>query len=64
MSLDDSTLVKLVEPRPRTFVAAHVLFARYVLFALIAGFSNLAAQKLTVRLAPTWPVMVSVQVLT
>ncbi len=45
-----------------SFLAAHVIFARYVFFAVIAGLSNLAAQEATVRIVPSWPVMVSVLV--
>lgn len=45
-----------------SFLAAHVIFARYVFFAVIAGLSNLAGQEATVRIVPSWPVMVSVLV--
>lgn len=44
----------------RPFLAAHAVFVRYVLFAVIAGLANLGAQEATVRIGPAWPLMVSV----
>ena len=43
-------------------LAAHAIFIRYVLFAVIAGVTNLAAQEVTVRLFPDQPIMVSIVV--
>jgi len=47
-----------VEPSPR--LAAHVIFVRYVLFAVVASIANLVSQEAAVRLVPWAPLMVSV----
>ena len=62
MTVDDSAVAQPIEANARLAIAAHLIFARYVLFAAVAGLSNLAAQELTVRLLPTSPVMTSVLV--
>ncbi len=46
----------------RAPLAAHVIFVRYVLFAIISGLSNLASQEIVVRALPLAPLMVSVLV--
>lgn len=46
----------------RPALSAHVVFIRYVLFAVVAGLANLGAQEGVMRLAPLWPVMLSVLV--
>lgn len=60
MSTQDDTPIATEGSAPRSFLAAHVIFARYVFFALISGLANLGAQEIVVRMAPTWSVMVSV----
>lgn len=62
MSIDEGTPLAATTVEPRSFLAAHVIFARYVFFAVIAGVANLASQEATVRLLPALPVMVSVLV--
>jgi putative flippase GtrA len=42
------------------FLSARVIFFRFVVFAVMAGLANLAAQEAVVRLYPLWPVMISV----
>jgi putative flippase GtrA len=43
-------------------LTAHVIFVRYVLFAILAGLANLASQEAVVRLFPLWPVAASILV--
>lgn len=45
---------------PEPFLAGHVLFARYVLFAVLSGLANLATQELTLRIGRGLPVAVSI----
>jgi putative flippase GtrA len=44
----------------RPSLASHVIFTRYVLFAIVSGLANLAFQEIVVRTVPTLPIMVSV----
>jgi putative flippase GtrA len=52
----------MVDEKPiySTSLAAHILFVRYVLFAVIAGLANLASQELAVRFLPHQPIMMSI----
>jgi putative flippase GtrA len=49
-----------IEALERPALAGHVIFIRYVLFAIVAGLANLAAQEAVVRLLPGAVVMISV----
>jgi putative flippase GtrA len=51
-----------VEAACRPPPAAHVIFVRYVLFAIFSGLSNLASQEVIVRALPLVPVMISILV--
>lgn len=51
-----------VADKTQTYLAAHEVFARYVLFATIAGLANLGAQEMTIRALPDVPVMLSILV--
>ena len=44
----------------RSFLAAHVIFTRYVFFAVLSGVANLAAQEIATRVVPLAPLMLSV----
>lgn len=46
----------------RPALTGRAVFVRYVVFALIAGLANLAAQEATVRALPAAPIMASVLV--
>jgi putative flippase GtrA len=56
--------VTMTEAKKSTgaIIAAHVIFTRYVLFAVIAGLANLAFQEFTIRIAPGVSVMLSILV--
>ena len=41
-------------------LSGQTVFIRYVLFAVVAGFANLAAQEAVVRVMPTLPLMVAI----
>jgi putative flippase GtrA len=41
-------------------LATHVIFLRYVLFAVVSSLTNLASQEMVIRLVPLAPLMVSV----
>jgi putative flippase GtrA len=49
-----------VETALRPALPTHVIFVRYVLFAVVSGLSNLAAQEFVVRVLPLAPIMASV----
>jgi putative flippase GtrA len=49
-----------VETALRPNLPAHVIFVRYVLFAVVSGLSNLASQEIVVRVLPLAPIMASV----
>jgi putative flippase GtrA len=49
-----------VEAARRPPLAAHVIFVRYVVFAVISGLSNLASQEIIIRALPAAPIMPSV----
>ncbi|HUI21342.1 MAG TPA: GtrA family protein [Methylocella sp.] len=44
----------------RQSLSAHVIFTRYVIFAILAGLTNLASQEIVVRSLPAAPIMVSI----
>ncbi len=62
MSIEKNASIAAAEESASAFLAAHVIFARYVFFAVISGIANLGAQELVVRIVPAWPVMISVLV--
>jgi putative flippase GtrA len=62
MNSGPDVVVGEAEEGTYAFVAAHVILARYVIFAAIAGLANLAAQEFVVRIAPSRPLMTSVLV--
>ncbi len=41
-------------------LSRQTVFVRYVVFAVLAGLANLAAQEVAVRLVPTLPLMVAI----
>jgi putative flippase GtrA len=49
-----------VELAIRPTLASHVIFTRYVLFAVISGLANLACQQIVVWILPNLQIMVSV----
>jgi putative flippase GtrA len=51
-----SVVEAICHPSP----SAHVIFIRYVLFAVVSGLSNLATQEVVIRALPIAPIMVSV----
>lgn len=58
--MSEATEATTRDATERPFLAAHAVFVRYVLFAVIAGLANLGAQEATVRIAAGLPLMVSV----
>jgi putative flippase GtrA len=44
----------------RSPLPAHVIFIRYVVFAMVAGSTNIGAQEIFVRAAPMAPIMASI----
>jgi putative flippase GtrA len=49
-------------PQGTSFLAAHVIFVRYVFFAALSGLANLASQEIAIRALPLAPLMFSVLV--
>src|ERR1700733_13763770 len=41
-------------------LSAHMIFIRYVAFAIVAGLTNIAAQEIFVRAVPLAPIMASI----
>lgn len=54
------TRMSRTDTAPGASLAAHVIFVRYVLFAVISGLANLASQEIVVRLSPAAPIMISI----
>jgi putative flippase GtrA len=52
--------VSKVEAARRPSLLAHVIFVRYVVFAVVSSFCNLVAQEMIVQTVPMAPLMASV----
>jgi putative flippase GtrA len=55
--VSDMSDPNLVYPPP---LSAHVIFIRYVAFAIVAGLTNIGSQEIFVRALPLAPIMASI----